>query len=60
MKRVIKIEIEVDRPFDNAEQERYVLASIESALEGEIWHDMLANEATAPQRFSKVSAHFTK
>lgn len=33
MKRTIEIEVEIDTPFVDAEQERYVLATIEEALD---------------------------
>lgn len=59
MKRRIVIDIEQDVPFADAAQEQYVLSTIEDALDTEIWFDMLANEAVAPQRFSKACAHFT-
>lgn len=59
MKRKIEIEVEIDRPFDDAEQERFMLASLEEALtETAIWHDFICNEAVAPQKFSNVKARF--
>ena len=58
MKRQIVIDVEFDRPFDTAEQERYFLASIEEAMETEIWFDMLASEDMAPQQAKDVRASF--
>lgn len=60
MKRTITIEVEIDTPFANAEQERYVLATIEDALEPDIWFSMLANRDTAPQKMMRANARFTK
>lgn len=58
MKRQIIIDVEVGA-FDNAEQERYVLATIEDAF-GEAWFDWLANEEIAPQQFTNVRARFAE
>ena len=61
MKRTIEIDVEVDKPFENAEQERYVLASIEEAMQEDgVWFDLLCDEKVAPQSFSNVRARFTK
>lgn len=61
MRRTITIDVEIDRPYENAEQERYVLATIEEALtEQAIWFDLLCNEASAPQKFKSANARFKR
>ena len=61
MKRVIQIEVDIDRPYESAEQERYVLATIEEALvDLAIWHGLLANEESAPQQFMSANARFVR
>jgi hypothetical protein len=56
----IIIDVEIDQPFANAEQERYVLATIEDALDTHVWFDLLANEAVAPQKFSDARARIAE
>lgn len=61
MKLRIIVDLDVDRPFESAEQERIVLASLEEALqETAIWHELLCDPTRAPQCFDNVRARFTK
>lgn len=58
MKMRIVVDVEIDRPFEGAEQERYFLATLEEAISTEVWHDLLANEKEAPQRVTCANARF--
>lgn len=51
------VEIDFDRAFMNAEQERYIMASIEESLPL-VWHDYMVNEDVAPQQPSNVSVRW--
>lgn len=52
--RTFIVEVCFDKPPTDAEQERYIRASLEEI--GLFWHDCMANEATAPQKIVRVKA----
>lgn len=53
--RTFLVEVCFDRPPKDAEQERYIRASLEEGIVV-CWHDYMANEQVAPQRPVRVSA----
>lgn len=56
-KVTLLVEVNFDRAFESAEQQRYVMASIEEALPL-VWHDYMVNEEVAPQQPSNVSVRW--
>jgi hypothetical protein len=43
------VELDLDRPLRNAEDERYLCASIEEGIDNG-WYDFLMNEAAMPSK----------
>jgi hypothetical protein len=56
--RTFIVEVCFDKPPKDAEQERYIRASLEAM--GELWHDYMANELVAPQVPVRVTARKAK
>lgn len=53
--RTFIVEVCFDKPPKNADQERYIRASLEDGI-GVCWHDYMANVETAPQKPVRVTA----
>lgn len=52
----ITLDITLDRPLRNAEDERYLCASIEEGIANG-WYDFLMNEESMPAKSKHVCAH---
>lgn len=52
----ITLDIDLDRPLRNAEDERYLCASIEEAIAND-WYDFMMTEESMPAQSTNVCAH---